>query len=111
MSPPEASEFLLVFTTFPDLATARQIGTRLVEEQVAACVNLLPGGESIFRWQGIVESSAEVPARIKTTRASYPALEAALIRLHPYDVPGIVAVPLAAGSPDYLRWIGENVSG
>jgi periplasmic divalent cation tolerance protein len=103
-------EVLIVLTTFPDLETARQIGTNLVEEQVAACVNLLPRAESIYRWQGAVETAAEIPAFIKTTRAGFPKLEETLRRLHPYEVPEIIALPVQTGAQTYLRWVAENVA-
>lgn len=96
-------EVMVVLCTFPDLDQARQIGAALVERQVAACVNLLPGVESIYRWQGRVERAGEVLALFKTTR--YPELEAALRELHPYEVPEILALPVAAGLPAYLEWL------
>lgn len=96
----------VVLCTFPDLDRARQIGAALVERQVAACVNLLPGVESIYRWEGKIERSGEVLAVIKTTR--YPALESAIRELHPYEVPEILALPVAAGLPAYLAWLGES---
>jgi periplasmic divalent cation tolerance protein len=98
-------EAVVVLCTFPDLDQARQIGAALVERQVAACVNLLPGVESIYRWEGKVERAGEVLALIKTTR--YPDLEAALRELHPYEVPEILALPVAAGLPAYLAWLAE----
>ena len=102
-------EALIVFTTFPDLDTARQIGTKLVEEQVAACVNLLGPAESIYRWQGSIETAVEIPALIKTTRMGLPKLEETLRRLHPYEVPELLAVPVESGSTAYLDWLSENV--
>jgi periplasmic divalent cation tolerance protein len=99
-------EAVVVLCTFPDLDQARQIGAALVERQVAACVNLLPGVESIYRWEGKVERAGEVLALIKTAR--YPDLEAALRELHPYDVPEILAFPIAAGLPAYLAWLAES---
>ena len=99
---------LLVLSTFPDAARAREIGRQLVTERLAACVNLLPGVTSIYVWQGKEEESAETLALIKTRRALYPALEARLRELHPYDVPEIVAVELAAGLPAYLQWLAEQ---
>lgn len=94
---------MVVFCTFPDLDQARQIGAAMVERQVAACVNLLPGVESIYRWQGGVERAGEVLAVFKTTR--YAELEAALRERHPYQVPEILALPVAAGLPAYLAWL------
>ena len=98
-------EPVVVFCTFPDLDQARQIGAALVERQVAACVNLLPGVESIYRWEGKVERASEVLALIKTTR--YADLEAAIRELHPYDVPEILALPVVAGLAEYLNWLTE----
>jgi periplasmic divalent cation tolerance protein len=100
---------LLVFSTFPDIDTARQIGTSLVESQLAACVNLIPAIESIYRWQGRVESSGEVLAIFKTTAAAWPFFETRLKALHPYDVPEIVAVKPEHVAAGYAAWIGESV--
>ena len=99
---------LLVFSTFPDAARAREIGRQLVAERLAACVNPLPGVTSIYLWQGQQEESAETLALLKTRRKLYPALEARLRALHPYEVPEIVAVELAAGLPAYLQWVAEQ---
>ena len=94
---------VVVLCTFPDIEQARQIGAALVERQVAACVNLLPGVESIYRWEGKIERAGEVLALIKTTR--YAALETAIRELHPYEVPEILALPVMKGSPEYLDWL------
>ncbi|HEY1120285.1 MAG TPA: divalent-cation tolerance protein CutA [Haloferula sp.] len=99
-------EPVVVLCTFPDLDRARQIGAALVERQVAACVNLLPGVESIYRWEGKVERAGEVLGVIKTTR--YADLEVAIRELHPYEVPEIIALPVVAGLPGYLRWLGDS---
>ncbi len=98
----------VVFCTLPDLERARQIGTVLVERQLAACVNLIPKVESIYRWQGDLERAEEVLAIFKTTAARYPELQAALVDLHPYEVPEVIAVDVAAGLPAYLRWVVEG---
>ena len=97
---------MVVLCTFPDIEQARQIGAALVERQVAACVNLLPGVESIYRWEGKVEQAAEVLGIIKTTR--YAELEAAIRELHPYQVPEILALEVAGGLPAYLAWVAKN---
>jgi len=102
-------EIVLVLSTFPSIERARQIGTVLVEKQLAACVNLLPGVESIYRWQEKVETSPEVLAVIKTTAARKPELFEALAALHPYEVPEIVALDPTAVSPAYAKWISEVV--
>jgi periplasmic divalent cation tolerance protein len=100
---------LLVFVTFPDAVQARQIGTILIESQLAACVNLVPSIESIYRWQGVIETSQEVLAIFKTTPAAWPAFEAKLKELHPYEVPEIVALPAGGGSEAYLAWVRASV--
>ena len=97
---------VVVLCTFPDVEQARAIAAELVERRLAACVNLLPGVESIYRWEGKVERAGEVLAVIKTTR--YPELEAALKELHPYEVPEILALPVAVGLAGYMRWLGES---
>ena len=101
---------LLVFSTFPDIEKARQIGTSLVESQLAACVNLIPAVESIYRWEGNVERSGEVLAIFKTTATLYASFETRLKQLHPYEVPEIVAVKPAHVSASYAKWVGESVS-
>lgn len=97
--------FRLVFCTFPDAASARQIGTVLIEKQLAACVNLIPCVESVYRWQGKVESASEVLAVFKTSAALFPAFERELARLHPYDVPEIIAMEPAAVAQSYGEWL------
>jgi periplasmic divalent cation tolerance protein len=100
---------VVVLCTFPDIEQARQIGAALVERQVAACVNLLPGVESIYRWEGKIERAGEVLAVMKTTR--YADLEAAIRELHPYEVPEILALEVAGGLPSYLHWLAESCGG
>jgi len=99
----------VVLCTFPDEEKARQIGAVLVERQVAACVNVLPGLRSIYRWEGRVHDEAEVLAVIKTTRGAYPRLEAEILERHPYDTPEVLALPVEAGAEAYLKWVGEGV--
>ena len=100
-------EYLLVMCTFPDAEEARQIGTQLVEMQAAACVNLIPQVESIYRWDGKVKNNAEVLALFKTTANNFPELQARIDQLHPYDVPEVIAVPIERGAPAFLSWISE----
>ena len=100
---------LLVFSTFPDIEKARQIGTSLVESQLAACVNLIPAIESIYRWQGKMETSGEVLAVFKTTPAAWSEFESRLNALHPYDVPEIVAMRPEHVAAGYAAWVGESV--
>ena len=104
-----AEEVLLVFSTFPDVESARKIARILVEEKLAACVNLLPQIESLYRWKGEIESAHEVLAVVKTTIGKYQQLELRIRALHGYEVPEIVALRPQDGLPDYLNWIVESV--
>lgn len=105
------SDVLVILCTFPDSGQARQIGTLLVEKQLAACVNLIPAVESIYRWQGNVETATEVLAIFKTTAAAFPAFEQALTELHPYEVPEIIALAPEKIAAPYRAWVlGEVVS-
>jgi periplasmic divalent cation tolerance protein len=99
----------LILCTFPDGGQARQIGTALVERQLAACVNLIPAVESIYRWDDQVESATEVLAIFKTTAVVYPEFEQALVELHPYDVPEIIALSPTAAFEPYAKWLRESV--
>ncbi|MDB6140460.1 MAG: CutA1 divalent ion tolerance protein [Verrucomicrobiaceae bacterium] len=101
---------LLVLVTFPDAEKARQIGTTLVGSQLAACVNLVSGVESIYHWQGKVETSQEVLAIFKTTQEAWPAFEARVRELHPYEVPEIVAIKPEQVSAAYAAWVGRAVA-
>jgi periplasmic divalent cation tolerance protein len=96
---------LLVLTNLPDHEAAVALARTLVERRLAACVNVLGECTSVYRWQGKIEEAAEVPVLIKTSADAYPALERSLRELHPYELPEIVAVPLAHGLPDYLGWV------
>jgi periplasmic divalent cation tolerance protein len=98
-------EILLVLTNLPDPESAEALAATLVENRLAACVNILPGCRSIYRWQGQVEHAEEIPLLIKTRAACYPALEAAIRAKHPYQTPEIIALPISQGLPDYLAWV------
>jgi periplasmic divalent cation tolerance protein len=103
---------LVVLTNLPDRAVAERLAASLVEQRVAACVNILAPCRSVYRWQGSVQHDEEHPLLIKTTRAAYPALEAAIRALHPYTLPEIVAVPVELGLAQYLDWVdAETRSG
>ncbi|MDP1652944.1 MAG: divalent-cation tolerance protein CutA [Rhodocyclaceae bacterium] len=102
---------LLVITHLPDAASARALADALIEERLAACVNILAPCRSVYRWQGKVEDAEEVPLLIKTTAARYAALETAIRARHPYELPEIVAVPIGHGLPEYLDWVTTETSG
>ena len=103
-------KLVVVLCAFPNLDVAKKIATTLVELRLAACVNVCPGVESIYRWQGKVESAEEVLALIKTTRAGFEALEQKLRELHPYEVPEIIALPAERVSSAYARWVHKSVA-
>jgi periplasmic divalent cation tolerance protein len=109
MSPP-AEAIWLVMSTMPDEATARRIAEELVERRLAACVNVMAPCRSVYRWQGAIDSATEVPLLAKVTAAGYPALESALRALHPYDLPEIIALPVATGLPGYLAWVATETA-
>ncbi len=101
---------LLVFCTVPDPDVGEEIGQRLVADRLAACVNIVAGLTSIYEWQGKIERDHEHLLLIKTTRVRFPALEAAIKAQHPYELPEIIAVPIDAASPEYLRWIIDSTA-
>ena len=101
-----STDVLLVTTTVGGVDAARALGRALVEARLAASVQMLPI-ESIYRWEGDVESAAEHLLICKIRTADYPEVEAEIGAHHTYDVPEIVAVPIAAGSPGYLAWLAE----
>ncbi|MCL2875718.1 MAG: divalent-cation tolerance protein CutA [Betaproteobacteria bacterium] len=104
------TEVLLVLTTLPDRASANTLAARLVEENLAACVNILAPCESVYRWRDVVETATEIPLLIKTAHTRYPALEAAVQALHPYEVPELIALPVTHGLAAYLDWVDASVT-
>ena len=106
----DANDKLLVFTNAPDRAVAMQIAQALVGERLAACVNVLGGCTSVYRWDGTVETADELPVIIKTRAARYAEVEAAIRRLHPYELPEILAVPVVDGLSEYLDWVAEETA-
>lgn len=110
--PPPQTETvaLLVLTTLPDADSAGRVASSLVERRLAACVNILPAGTSVYAWQGKTHRDPENVLLIKTTEARYRQLQDALLALHPYELPEIIAVPITQGLPPYLQWIDESTS-
>ena len=103
-----AAEILLALSTFPDADTARRISNQLVTENFAACANILPAVESIYRWKEKIETAAEVIVLFKTTQDRQKAFQEKLRSLHPYDVPEIIFMSVTNGLPEYVRWVIEN---
>ncbi|MEN8714441.1 MAG: divalent-cation tolerance protein CutA [Verrucomicrobiales bacterium] len=100
---------VMAITTFADIDAARQFGAQLVEAQLVACINLVPGVESIYRWKGKVEQEPEVIAVMKTTENRLEELQAWVQEKHPYDEPEFLVLPVEAGASGYLGWARENV--
>jgi periplasmic divalent cation tolerance protein len=103
------TDIIIVLCTFANEQDALRAASALVEARLAACVNVLPGIRSIYRWKGEVENTDEALALIKTTQAGFPALRDRLKELHSYDTPEIIAVPVVEGLADYLGWVREGV--
>ena len=110
MSLPSPSPVRVALSTAPDGETAARIARALVEERLAACVNLVPAVRSIYRWQDRVEDEAEVLLVIKTRAERVAALAARLRALHPYELPELVALPVAAGLGSYLEWVAAETA-
>ncbi len=100
----------LVLCTCPTREVAARIARSLVEQRLAACVNLLPGVQSVYRWQGNIETSEEVLMLIKTRAARLEQLKLHVLELHPYELPEILAVPVGSGLDRYLDWIGDETT-
>lgn len=101
---------LLVYSTLPDESAAQQLARYLVETRLAACVNVMAPCTSVYCWEGALEQVTEVPVLIKTTAHRYAALELALRERHPYELPEIVAVPVAHGLTGYLAWVARQTA-
>jgi periplasmic divalent cation tolerance protein len=100
---------IVVLNTCSSSEEAEKIARHLVETRVAACVSVLAGARSFYRWQGAIETSAECLLVIKTSRGRFASLRTELERLHSYEVPEIVALPIVEGSPNYLNWLEAEI--
>jgi len=105
-----ASDYLLVLSTCPNVAVAEDIATELLNKRLVACVNMIPGVISMYHWQGAVQKDQEVVLLMKTQHDDYDALQDALRRVHPYELPEIIAVSLENALPAYLSWISDSVT-
>jgi periplasmic divalent cation tolerance protein len=103
-----AAGILLALSTFPDSDIARRIADQLVTEKFAACANLLPQLESIYRWKEKIETGNETLVFFKLSEDRQSAFQEKLRSLHPYEVPEIIFVPVSSGLPEYLRWVADN---
>jgi periplasmic divalent cation tolerance protein len=103
------SDYVVVLTTLPAEADAEGFASALIEAKLAACVNLLPIMQSVYRWQGTVEQESERQVLIKTARLRVEALWQRVRDLHPYEVPEFVVLPVVDGSDAYLKWLGDSI--
>jgi periplasmic divalent cation tolerance protein len=100
---------ILILATTDSEESAHRIAAALVEAREAACVSVLPGIRSIYRWQGKVCDEGELLLLIKTVAGEFEAVRTRIRQLHPYQVPEVIALPMMAGDPDYVRWLREQV--
>jgi periplasmic divalent cation tolerance protein len=102
-----AAKFAIVLVTAPDLKTGRALARAALEARLIACANLVPKIESHYRWQGKIESGAEVMLVLKTLKSKLPALEKLILTKHPYNTPEFLVLPLSAGNKRYLDWLAK----
>ena len=98
---------LLIMTACPNQEVAVELAKTLVQERLAACVNIVPGIYSVYRWQDAIEETREVLLLIKSVAANYAALESLIHKLHPYQVPEVLAIPIDQAAPNYVAWLQE----
>ena len=103
-----SAKSLLVVTTFPDIDTAQRVADHIVQAKLAACVNILPAGKSIYIWKGEKCLDTEHVALIKTTEDCYTDLESYIKQEHPYELPEVIATPITKGSEQYLSWLSMS---
>jgi periplasmic divalent cation tolerance protein len=104
------TDALIVFCTCSSNSEAAQLARALVTDGAAACVNIIHAIESVYRWQGKIETSQEVLLIIKTTSDRFPELRDLIVKLHSYDTPEVIAVPVADGLAKYLSWMGATIA-
>ena len=104
------TDALILFCTCSSRDEALKLAHAIVSEEAAACVNIMPAVESVYRWEGKIENAQEVLLLIKTTRARFETLRELIVKLHSYDTPEIVAVPVVAGLEKYLTWLGATIT-
>jgi periplasmic divalent cation tolerance protein len=100
---------VLVLTTAGSVAEAQKIAHELVERRLAACANIVPRIQSVYRWEGKVESAEEYLLLIKSTKARVPEVQAMIKELHSYDLPECIVISMKGGSAEYLNWISDSV--
>ena len=103
-------QVLLVMTNLPDLQSAKALARALVEARLAACVNILPGVQSVYHWQGQIEEAVEITLHIKTAQGRYQQVQHAILAVHPYELPEIIVIPVSAGHAPYLHWVSSETA-
>lgn len=103
--------YCMIYCTVENVAEGEKIARHLLDKQLIACCNIIPGLISIYRWEGNIEKSEEALLLIKSTCDKYPEIERAILEQHSYDVPEILSVPIREGSNAYLEWMQQNVTG
>ena len=104
------TDALIVFCTCSSREEAAKLAHTIVSEGAAACVNIVPKIESVYRWEGKIETAQEILLLIKTTQAQFSALRDLIAKLHSYDTPELIATPVVTGSPKYLEWLGATIA-
>ncbi|CAG9460880.1 unnamed protein product [Pedinophyceae sp. YPF-701] len=107
---PDGTSFVACYVTVPSQDVAEKIAGPLLEQRLAACVNIIPGVQSMYWWQGKVEKDAELLLMIKTRASLVDKLTEAVVALHPYDVCEVISVPITGGNPPYLTWVADSTS-
>ena len=104
------SEIIIVFVTVPGLREGSRISKAILTSRLAACVNVIPGVQSMYQWKGKIVREKEAMLVMKTTRIRYRKLEQKIKKLHPYEVPEVIAIPLICGSSQYIEWVTGEVA-
>ncbi len=105
-----STEYQIVLNTCPDYASAERLASELIDQGIAACVNIVPEVRSFYRWQGQVESRQEILLLIKSHKTDYPSIQKLILEQHPYELPEIIAVPITQGLEGYLDWLNSSRS-
>ncbi|MFP1925820.1 divalent cation tolerance protein CutA [Lonsdalea quercina] len=109
MSEPNARDAVVVLCTAPDDASARVLAAAALEAELAACVTLLPGATSLYRWEGKLEQQQEIQLMLKSDQAHFQDLFTLLKQQHPYQTPELLALPVHDGDNDYLSWLNASL--
>ncbi len=104
------TKYITILVTTPDNTTAERIAYQLLEKKLAACINIVPNLTSIYKWMGKIETSQETLMIIKTKTELFEEIKKEIRRIHPYQVPEIISIPIQDGNKEYLKWIEEETT-